>query len=55
MVYSDALGDGLAATLALLAAVCFALAKSRGWLLATDERPTENLAKKHGVTIITTP
>lgn len=36
-------------------AVCFALAKSRGWLLATDERPTENLAKKHGVTIITTP
>jgi len=36
-------------------AVCFALAKSRGWVLATDERPTENLAKKHGVTIITTP
>jgi predicted nucleic acid-binding protein len=36
-------------------AVCFALAKGRGWLLATDERPTENLAKKHGVTIVTTP
>lgn len=36
-------------------AVCFAIAKSRGWLLATDERPTENLAKKHGVSIITTP
>jgi predicted nucleic acid-binding protein len=36
-------------------AVCFALAKSRGWVLATDERPTENLAKKHSVTIITTP
>jgi predicted nucleic acid-binding protein len=36
-------------------AVCFAIAKSRGWLLATDERPTENLAKKHGVQIITTP
>jgi predicted nucleic acid-binding protein len=36
-------------------AVCFAIAKSRGWLLATDERPTESLAKKHGVSIITTP
>ncbi len=36
-------------------AVCFALAKSRGWTLATDERPTESLARKHGVTIITTP
>jgi predicted nucleic acid-binding protein len=36
-------------------AVCFAIAKNRGWLLATDERPTENLAKKHGVSIITTP
>jgi predicted nucleic acid-binding protein len=36
-------------------AVCFAIAKSRGWLLATDERPTERLAKKHGVSIITTP
>jgi predicted nucleic acid-binding protein len=36
-------------------AVCFAIAKSRGWLLATDERPTERLAKKHSVSIITTP
>jgi predicted nucleic acid-binding protein len=36
-------------------AKCFAIAKSRGWLLATDERPTENLAKKHSVPIITTP
>lgn len=36
-------------------AMCFAIAKSRGWLLATDERPAENLAKQHGVTIITTP
>lgn len=36
-------------------AVCFAIAKSRGWLLATDERPTEKLAKQHGVSIITTP
>lgn len=36
-------------------AMCFALAKSRGWVLATDERPTEKLAKQHGVTIITTP
>jgi predicted nucleic acid-binding protein len=36
-------------------AVCFAIAKSRGWLLATDERPTERLAKQHGVSIITTP
>jgi len=36
-------------------AMCFAIAKSRGWLLATDERPTEKLAKQHGVSIITTP
>ena len=36
-------------------AACFAIAKSRGWLLATDERPTERLAKQHGVPIITTP
>lgn len=36
-------------------AACFAIAKSRGWLLATDERPTERLAKQHGVSIITTP
>jgi len=36
-------------------AKCFAIAKNHGWLLATDERPTENLAKKHSVPIITTP
>lgn len=36
-------------------AASFAIAKSRGWLLATDERPTERLAKQHGVSIITTP
>jgi predicted nucleic acid-binding protein len=36
-------------------AACFAIAKNRGWLLATDERPTERLAKQHGVSIITTP
>jgi predicted nucleic acid-binding protein len=36
-------------------AACFAIAKSRGWVLATDERPTERLAKQHGVSIITTP
>lgn len=36
-------------------AACFAIAKSRGWLLATDERLTERLAKQHGVSIITTP
>jgi predicted nucleic acid-binding protein len=36
-------------------AVCFAIARSRAWMLATDERPTENLAKQHGVPIITTP
>jgi predicted nucleic acid-binding protein len=35
-------------------AECFAIAKCRGWLLATDERPTENLARKHGVPIVTT-
>lgn len=36
-------------------AACFAIAKTRGWLLATDDRPTENLAKKHGLPIVTTP
>ena len=36
-------------------AACFAIAKIRRWLIATDERPTERLAKKYGVTIITTP
>lgn len=36
-------------------AACFAIAKNRGWLLATDERLTERLAKQHGVSIITTP
>lgn len=36
-------------------AACFAIAKSRGWVLATDERPTERLGKQHGVSIITTP
>jgi len=36
-------------------AACLAIAKCRSWLLATDERPTERLAKKYGVTIITTP
>ncbi len=36
-------------------AACFAIAKNRGWQLATDERPTERLAKQHGVSIITTP
>jgi len=36
-------------------AACLAIAKCRSWLLATDERPTERLAKQHGVTIITTP
>jgi predicted nucleic acid-binding protein len=36
-------------------AACFAIAKNRGWLLATDERPTERLAKQHSVSIITTP
>ncbi|MBI1901864.1 MAG: hypothetical protein HYS13_12230 [Planctomycetia bacterium] len=36
-------------------AACFAVAKNRGWLLATDERLTENLARKHGVKIVTTP
>lgn len=36
-------------------AACFAIAKNRGWLLATDERPTERLAKEHDVSIITTP
>lgn len=36
-------------------AACFAIAISRGWLLATDERPTERLAKQHSVSLVTTP
>jgi predicted nucleic acid-binding protein len=36
-------------------AVCFAIARIRRWLLATDERLTERLAKQYGVSIITTP
>jgi hypothetical protein len=36
-------------------AVCFAIALNRGWLLASDDRPTERLAKGQGLTLITTP
>lgn len=36
-------------------AACFAIAKARGWLLATDDRPATRLADQEGVTVITTP
>lgn len=35
-------------------AACVALAKNRGWLLATDDRPATALAAKEGVTVLTT-
>jgi predicted nucleic acid-binding protein len=36
-------------------AACFAIAQSRGWLLATDDRPATKLAAQSGVSVITTP
>jgi hypothetical protein len=36
-------------------AVCFAIAMNRGWILASDDRPTERLAKQLGLTLVTTP
>ncbi len=36
-------------------AVCLAIAKERGWHMASDDRPTEKLAKEHGVSLVTTP
>jgi hypothetical protein len=36
-------------------AVCFAIALNRGWLLASDDRPTERLAKELGLALLTTP
>ena len=36
-------------------AACLAIAKIRGWMLATDDRPAGKLAKRLGVEVITTP
>lgn len=36
-------------------AACFAIAQSRSWLLATDDRPATKLAAQAGLTVITTP
>jgi predicted nucleic acid-binding protein len=36
-------------------AMCLAIAKTRGWMLATDDRKATRLATQLGVTIITTP
>jgi len=35
-------------------AACLAIAKSRGWTLATDDRPATNLAGQAGVPVVTT-
>jgi hypothetical protein len=35
-------------------AACLAIAKSRGWALATDDRPAANLAGRVGVPVVTT-
>lgn len=44
--YASKLDDG--------EATCVALAKNRGWLLATDDRPATALAVQQGVTVLTT-
>ena len=44
--YASRLDDG--------EAECLALAKNRGWLLATDDRVATTLAIKQGVTVLTT-
>src|ERR1700752_3378011 len=44
--FATSLDDGEAA--------CLAIAKRRGWLLATDDRPATNLAGQFGVTVVTT-
>jgi predicted nucleic acid-binding protein len=36
-------------------AACFAIAQSRSWLLATDDRPATKLAAQAGLIVITTP
>jgi len=35
-------------------AACLAIVKSRGWLLATDDRPATNLAGQVGVSVVST-
>ncbi|HEV7221167.1 MAG TPA: hypothetical protein VGN42_00600 [Pirellulales bacterium] len=44
--YARRLDDGEAA--------CLALAKNRGWLLATDDKPATSLASRDGVIVLTT-
>lgn len=36
-------------------AVCLALAKSRGWSVATDDRKAQRLARESGISVVTTP
>lgn len=36
-------------------ASCLAIAKSRGWLVATDDRKAMRIASESGITVITTP
>lgn len=36
-------------------AACLAVAKSRGWLLATDDRKAGRIASENGIAVITTP
>jgi len=45
----------LATTLDDGEAACLAIAKIRGWMLATDDRPAGKLANRLGVEVITTP
>ena len=36
-------------------AVCLAIAKSRGWSVATDDRKAQRLARECGISVVTTP
>ena len=36
-------------------AVCLAIAKSRGWSVATDDRKAQRLAEEAGISVVTTP
>ncbi len=46
IAYATKLDDGEAA--------CLAIAKNRGWSLATDDRPATSIANQAGVTVLTT-
>lgn len=36
-------------------AVCLAIAKSRGWSMATDDRKAQRLARESGISVVSTP